>query len=246
MDSMWELEAKVPSCRYRWHSSCQCCHFSSISVSVWVLPSWTEDKIHKIKEIPTQITVMQLYFFLHEEISAAEGNSAGKVFRNILYNSSQQNCCGWQHNVSCCKNYLSNSAGLSPEWLGYYCQGLRLRCFNGEQIVMLQEPHQRWLSFPSGTAWKKSTLYIHWAQASSSSSHPGFCTCSPMWDWHWLPWRANAVLHPFGLAAQRHPPAKTTCPWAPCCARLQIPRKCQRGILTCALGKFSGVKTLKL
>lgn len=103
------------------------------------------------------------------------------------------------------------------------------------------------ISFPNGTAWKKSTLYIHWAQASSSSSHPRFCTCSPTWDWHWLPWRASAVLHPFGLAAQRHPPAKTTCLWAPHCARLQnTQEEYQRGILTCDLGKFSGVKMLKL
>lgn len=58
MDSMWELEAKVPSCRYRWHSSCQCCHFSSISVSVWVLLSWTEKTMtHKIKETASQITM---------------------------------------------------------------------------------------------------------------------------------------------------------------------------------------------
>lgn len=103
----------------------------------------------------------------------------------------------------------------------YYCKVLRLRCFDCEQIMMLQEPHQRRFSFPSGTARKKSTLYIRWAQASSSSGHPRFCTCSWTWDWHWLPWRAGAVLHPFGLAAQRHPPAKTTHVWAPHCARLQ-------------------------
>lgn len=129
----------------------------------------------------------------------------------------------------------------------YYCKGFRLRCFSGEQIVMLQEPHQRQLSFPNETAWENPTFYIHWAQASSSSSHPRFCTCLQTWDWRWLPWRASAVLHPFGLAAQRHPPAKTTCLWAPHCSRLQnTQEEYQGGILTCDLGKLSGVKMLKL
>lgn len=141
MDSMWELDAKVPSCRYRWHSSCQCCHFSSISVSVWVLPSWTEvryikktpsqittgtwaelivirakklntglpsnfslpynciwsvftqlNKAKDLKSVPWKITMMQLQFFLHKEITAAEGNFAGKVFSkySVQENSSQQ------------------------------------------------------------------------------------------------------------------------------------------------------------
>lgn len=122
-------------------------------------------------------------------------------------------------------------------------KGVRLRFSKRGQTVTRNTTE--WL-FPTNYM-KKHTFYIHWAQASSSSSHPRFCTCSWMQDWHWLPWRAGAALRPSGLGAQRHPPAKNPCPWAPGWARLwNIQERDQRSILTCDSGKGSGVKLFKL
>lgn len=140
---------------------------------------------------------------------------------------------------------------LLPELLGLwaiqehkycFCKGVSLECSKGKQT--LTGDITVWL-FP--IYMKKHTFYIHWAQASSSSSHPRFCTCSWRRGWQWLPWRAGAALRPSGLGAQRCPPTKNPCPSAPCWARSGIIQKRgQRAILTFDSGRGRGVKMFKL